>query len=84
MLEFVVYVLWSPAHGKRYVGMTSNLIKRFASHNKLGTKGWTIRYRPWKVVHVEFYETKRDALLREKLLKTGKGREWIDSNVDFK
>jgi len=83
MDEFVVYILWSATYKKWYVGMTSSLINRFASHNKLGTKGWTIRYRPWKVVHVEFYKTKKEALLREKQLKSGRGREWMDSNIDF-
>ena len=79
MEEFVVYILFSDKHNKTYVGFTSNLIERYKSHNVLGTKGYTIKFRPWKVIHVEFYSTKKDALLREKYLKTGKGREFIKS-----
>ncbi len=82
-MEYVVYVLWSSGFQRRYVGMTSSLISRFKSHNELGTKGWTIKFRPWKVVHVEFYETKKDALVREKQLKSGLGREWMDLHVNF-
>ncbi|MCL8008640.1 GIY-YIG nuclease family protein [Gelidibacter japonicus] len=82
-MDFVVYVLWSPKYRKRYVGMTSNLIGRFESHNSLGRKGWTIKFRPWHVIHVEFYTTKKDAKNREDFLKTGRGREWMDLNLDM-
>src|SRR5690554_4205491 len=79
-LDYVVYVLWSERHRKRYVGMTSNLIGRFRSHNSLGKKGWTVKFRPWHVVHVEFYMSKGSARARENFLKTGKGREWMALN----
>ena len=77
MQEFVVYILYSHQHHKTYVGFTSNLIARFHSHNSLGTKGYTLKYRPWVVVHVEFFSSKSLALSREKFLKTGKGRQFI-------
>ena len=64
-------------YNKTYVGFTSNLIDRFKSHNFLGTKGYTIKYRPWEVLHVEFLVSKAEALRREKFFKTGKGRELI-------
>jgi putative endonuclease len=74
---FTVYVLYSEAHKKIYIGYTSNLEERFKSHNELGTKGWTIKFRPWKIVHTELFEQKIDAMLREKQLKTASGRQWI-------
>ncbi|MCL9807939.1 GIY-YIG nuclease family protein [Flavobacterium luminosum] len=77
MDQFVVYILFSEVHSKTYVGFTSNLIERFASHNALGKKGYTIKYRPWKVIHVDFFSEKSEALKREKYLKSGKGREFI-------
>ena len=77
MDEYVVYVLYSDRYGKHYVGYTSDLIDRFASHNRLATKGWTVAYRPWRVLFVEFHSNKREALAREKWLKSGKGREFI-------
>ncbi|MGJ1269095.1 GIY-YIG nuclease family protein [Sphingobacterium spiritivorum] len=43
---FTVYVLYSGVYDKIYIGMTSDLPGRLLSHNELGTKGWTIRYRP--------------------------------------
>ena len=77
MEEFVVYILFSQKHDKTYVGFTANLIERIKSHNYLGTKGYTIKFRPWKVIHIEFYYTKKEALQREKYFKSGKGREAI-------
>ena len=77
MDEFVVYILFSEKHGKTYVGFTSNLIERFKSHNFLSKKGFTTKYRPWTVIHIEFFENKNEAFAREKFLKTGKGREYI-------
>ncbi|TBX65386.1 GIY-YIG nuclease family protein [Flavobacterium silvisoli] len=77
MDEFVVYILFSKEHNKVYIGYTSNLIERFKSHNHLSKKGYTIKFRPWEVVHVEFFTTKSEALKREKILKAGKGREFI-------
>jgi len=66
MNEFVVYILYSKTYGKTYVGYTSNLINRFHSHNSKATKGYTIRYRPWEVIHIEIFDTKKEAFNREK------------------
>ena len=78
---FTVYVLYSPAHKKIYTGFTSNLDKRLLSHNSWGTKGWTIKFRPWILIHSESYDSKKDAILREKELKSGKGREFIKNLI---
>lgn len=57
--------------------MTSDFNDRFLSHNEKATKGFTKRYRPWKVILQEQYATKAEALKREKWLKTGAGRDFI-------
>ena len=82
MDEFVVYILFSEKFNKNYTGYTSNLIERFKSHNSLETKGYTLKYRPWKVIHVEFFNSKSEAIKREKYLKTGIGREFIKKIID--
>ena len=74
---FTVYVLYSQEHRKIYIGYTSNLAERFNSHNELAIKGWTIKFRPWEIVHTEIFESKADAMRRERELKSAKGREWI-------
>ena len=61
--------------------MTSNLIQRFISHNYLGKKGYTKKYRPWNVLHVEFFKTKSEAQNRELFLKSGHGRAWVKNKI---
>ncbi len=81
MKEFVVYILYSEKYNKTYTGYTSDLISRFRSHNQLATKGFTVSYRPWKVVYLEFFEIKKEAIIREKSLKSGNGREWVKDKL---
>ena len=81
---FTVYILYSHSFQKIYIGYTSNLSERFKSHNELGTKGWTIKYRPWIVLHTEEFETKGMAMKREKELKMANGRKWIWSLINEK
>ncbi|HET8838189.1 MAG TPA: GIY-YIG nuclease family protein [Flavobacteriaceae bacterium] len=80
--EYVVYILASSKTQKLYKGFTCDLINRLKSHNKLSRKGWTVHFRPWKVIFVRFFSIKKEALEFEKYLKSGVGREWIKKNVD--
>jgi len=82
-MEFVVYILYSSKNNIHYTGYTSHLIDRFKSHNKLSTKGFTKRYRPWKVIYVEFFNDKKNALKLERFLKSGQGRKYIKSLPKF-
>ena len=59
---FSVYILFSPSHNKIYIGYTSDLEKRLLSHNHLGSKGYTVRYRPWVLIHTEAFNTKVEAM----------------------
>jgi putative endonuclease len=74
---YTVYVLYSREYEKIYIGFTSNLESRMKSHNYLSKKGYTIKYRPWEVVYTESYETKSEAMKREKQLKSSRGRRFI-------
>ena len=78
---YTVYVLYSEKFDRIYIGCSSNLIERYKSHQFLATKGYTIRYRPWKVVHLEYFETKEEAMKRERALKSGQGRLWIKNEI---
>ena len=76
-MTFYVYVLYARSSDKIYIGFTSDLEGRLLSHNHLATKGWTIKFRPWQLLHSENFHTKKDAMAREKYLKSYRGREWI-------
>ncbi len=71
-MEFVVYILYSVESTRNYTGYTTNLITRYYSHNLFG-KDSTRLYRPWIVIHVDFFESKEEAKKREKYYKSGRG-----------
>ena len=74
---YTVYVLHSPSYNKIYIGFTSDLENRLKSHNIFANKGWTIKFRPWTLIHKEEYPSKAEAMKREKNLKGAKGRAEI-------
>ena len=74
---YTTYVLYSEKYDKIYIGFTSDLEGRLLSHNKLSTKGWTVRFRPWRLLYKEEYESKSDAMRRERELKSYRGRQFI-------
>lgn len=73
-----IYVLKSQKDKKRYIGYTSNLEKRIEKHKK-GQVSSTKFRRPLELIYSETFTVKEDALRREKFLKSGKGREYLDS-----
>jgi len=79
---YTVYILFSQNHNKIYIGFTSNLIKRFHSHNIRSRKDWTHNFRPWVVIYCEYFDIKTEAMAREKQLKGAKGREWIWDKIE--
>jgi putative endonuclease len=69
-----VYVLRSRKTGHCYTGATLNLQARLEQHNS--DQSISTKHRgPWDLVHQEEYATLADALVRERFLKTGKGRD---------
>ncbi len=80
---FYVYVLYSSQFDKIYIGYTSDLDNRVKSHNELATKGWTIKFRPWKLIYKEEYSTKKEAMKRENELKQHQGRIYIRKLINL-
>ncbi len=74
---FTTYVLFSEKFNEIYIGFTSNLNARFESHNSQKNTGYTKRFQPWELLYFEEFDIKKDAMNREKELKSAKGREFI-------
>jgi putative endonuclease len=73
----IVYVLWSHKLKKRYVGFTFDLQKRLSQHNH-GKSSFTKKGIPWIIIYSEEYLTESEARKREKFLKSGVGRKFLD------
>ncbi|MEO5567765.1 MAG: GIY-YIG nuclease family protein [Gemmatimonadaceae bacterium] len=67
MRQFAVYILAS-RNCRLYIGVTNNLSRRLEQH-RLGTHGFTARYRINRLVHYELTGDVRAAIEREKELK---------------
>jgi len=78
---FYVYVLRSLKNEKRYVGSTSKDPRiRLKEHNS-GISSWTRQNGPHVLIHQQEFQLKKEALGREKFLKSGQGRKWLDENI---
>ncbi|HEX2762965.1 MAG TPA: GIY-YIG nuclease family protein [Allosphingosinicella sp.] len=64
-----VYILASRRHGTIYIGVTSNLMARLHQHRTGTVKGFTSKYRVWRLVHFERFGDMPSAIAREKQLK---------------
>jgi putative endonuclease len=73
---YYIYVIKSLKDKKLYVGHTDNLKRRFNEHNTGQVKSTKLR-KPFKLLYYEACNLLKDALKREKTLKTGFGRAYL-------
>ena len=79
-MPYFVYVLRSK-EGLRYTGQTPDIERRLYEHNS-GASHSTKHGNDWKVIHLEEYATRAEAMKREKYLKSGAGREWLKTIIE--
>lgn len=77
---YYVYVLQSEKDGKFYTGFTIDLEGRFEEHQRGGVSS-TKERRPFKLVYFEGSLSKKDALKREKYLKTYHGKMFLHKRL---
>jgi putative endonuclease len=68
LFMYYVYIIENLQSGIFYKGSTSDYLRRLNEHNDNLNK-YTKGKGPWKLVFVQQYETKTEALLKEKKLK---------------
>ena len=76
---YTVYAIYSESFNKIYIGFTSDIAGRLIAHNHPKNKGWTRKFMPWVLVYSENFQTKSEAMAREKQLKSAQGRKFIHS-----
>ena len=81
IVKFYVYVLRSCTHPRNYTGFTKDVELRLKQHNA-GETPSTKPYRPWNILLIEEFESKIEAINREKFLKSGQGRDYIKSKIN--
>ncbi|MBI5100346.1 MAG: GIY-YIG nuclease family protein [Nitrospirae bacterium] len=75
---YYIYAIKSLLKNYMYVGLTNNTERRIAEHNNKKEKT-TRSYAPFRIILIENYDTRNEARIREKYLKSGIGREYLKS-----
>lgn len=84
---FWIYVLQNEQSDKIYIGQTQNLEKRLGQHNdseftKFGRNAYTkINKGTWLLIYKEIFDTREQAIKREKYLKSHIGRDWLKQTL---
>jgi putative endonuclease len=63
--------------GKRYVGITNDLSRRLKEHRSHKSKGGQL-LDDFLVLYTETFHDYNSARIKEKFLKSGQGRKWLD------
>lgn len=80
MKFYFTYILHSERDKKYYTGYTKNLKLRFEQHSK-GLVESTRERRPLKLIYFEACLCQKDALRREKYLKTYYGKMFLKNRL---
>lgn len=75
-----VYVLKSIKSGKWYIGCTNDLRKRFIEHQN-NKSTYTKGRGPFELIYYEASPNKLDGFAREKYLKSGMGRRFLNNRL---
>ena len=79
-MKYFVYILKSKKDEHFYTGFTTDLNKRLEEHNK-GNVISTRKRIPLELIYFEGCLNQRDALHREKYLKTTYGKRYIRNRI---
>jgi adenine-specific DNA methylase len=77
--KFYTYVLRCN-DGSHYKGHTEDLQRRITQH-EAGECEWTSKHLPVELLYYETFDTREEAVEREKYFKSGSGREWLQKKL---
>jgi putative endonuclease len=77
---FFAYVVRSISTGYLYKGHCENLEERLTQHNSGMTESIR-KYTPFELVYFEAFETREEAIVREKYFKSAAGRRFLKLKV---
>ena len=78
-MPYIAYILRS-AEGYHYTGSCENLEARLENH-KRKTTHFTKKGTGWTVIYSKEFPTRSEAMMHEKWLKSGVGRQWLTENI---
>lgn len=77
-----VYAIYNQETKRVYIGETSNIDRRLWEHNQKRGNHFTAKQRGiWEFIYKEEVNTRKEALIREKQLKSYRGRQFIEKFI---
>ena len=80
-MQYFVYILQSDVDHSYYIGYSSNPDNRLKDHN-MGRSRYTRKKIPWRIVYIEQYDNKSDAIKRERFLKNQRNTEFYSTLIN--
>ncbi len=81
-MPYFAYILKSNHLRAYYKGHCEDLEKRITEHNTGKTKS-TKHGIPWQIVNFEEFDTRHEAILRERYFKTAAGRRFLKTKLNL-
>ena len=79
-MPFYAYVIFSKSSGRYYKGHCKDIDVRLIEHNAGKTKSIKA-YIPWEIIYFEEFQTRKEAVLREKYFKSAAGRRYLKKRI---
>ena len=80
-MYYFVYILENTEDKTWYIGFTQNLKQRIQDHIHKKSPYTSKKTGKWILIYCELYRNKKDALGREKFLKSGAGKNFIKKQI---
>ena len=74
--QYSTYIIKSQKDKSYYIGYSADCERRLLKHNT-SKSGYTSTKKPWELVFVRAFSTKREAIQFEKNIKAQKSRSYI-------
>lgn len=75
-MQYYLYILKSEIEETYYIGFSDHPERRCYFHNN-DSKGYTVRFRPWKLVYREAFTNEKRALEAERKGKSWKSKKMV-------
>ena len=74
---YTVYIIFSLKIDRYYIGYSENVSERLVQHNS-GISDYTSKASDWELKYCEGFDTRQEAMKREKEIKDKKSRKYIE------
>ena len=79
---YTLYILYSESFDRFYVGYSNDIERRLSEHNRKKGK-FTDAGIPWKLFYSETFTDKKNAMTREKFIKSRKSKDFIKNLIGW-